>query len=123
MSDPVFDKMQHLMDKYQGAGSAQAVSPAEPPILTDVVRLGDTIRADQLARLDELPEHDIAHQALVTRIMQDVELRLLREFDTLITSQIADTVTLVLADAMPILHDRLRELIRASIEDAIGRPE
>ncbi len=123
MSDPVFDKMQHLMGKYQGSGAAQTVSPAEPPILTDVVRLGDAIRADQIARLDDLPEHDIAEQELVARIMQDVELRLLREFDELVTSQIMNTVTTVLADAMPALHDRLRGLIRASIEDALRHPE
>lgn len=119
MSDPVFDKMQNLMGKYQGT-TAHAVNPSEPPILTDVVRLGNAIRADQIAQLPESPSsHDEPHQELVNRIMQDMELRLLREFDDLVTSQIIETVNTVLADTLPALHDRLRALVRQSIEDTL----
>ncbi len=115
MSDPVFDKMQQLMGKYQGASAQNDPLPGEPPVLTEIVRLGSAVQHAQPASAG-LHSHA---SSMAAQIARDIEPRLQQEFDTLLSAQINQAVQLAVANTLPILHERLTKLIRDSVESAL----
>ena len=141
MSEPLFDKMQQLMAKYQTPLPPVATPPSPPtaadelPVLTDLVRLGDaapqphtdaTDATDSVAATRQptaaQPAQSVSAAALdqmAHHIMLCIETRLHDEFQPLAHALVRQAVDDALSESLHLMQEQIATLVRASVRDTL----
>jgi O-acetyl-ADP-ribose deacetylase (regulator of RNase III) len=118
MQDPVLEKMQHLMNKYQGQqpASALGVPPNDSllPVLNDIVQLGDAV----LTLRGKLADKGISN-AMVEQIMQGLASQIEAQLAPMLTEQIQQAVAQSVAESMQSLHAQLGVLVHDSVHNTL----
>ena len=139
MSEPLFDKMQQLMAKYQTPLPPVAPPPPSPPttadelpVLTDLVRLGDaapqphTDATDSVAATRQPPAAQPAQSVsaaaldqMAHHIMLCIETRLHDEFQPLAHALVRQAVDDALSESLHLMQEQIATLVRASVRDTL----
>ncbi len=119
MQDPVLEKMQQLMEKYQGqnrqpSASASLIASDALPVLKDIVKLGDAVPASR--HLNKAFSSDLAEQ-----LAQAIEMRLQGQLDQLLNEQIRQAINGALAASLPALREHISALVRASVNETLAQ--
>ncbi|MDA8224763.1 MAG: hypothetical protein M0T86_02455 [Betaproteobacteria bacterium] len=139
MSEPLFDKMQQLMAKYQTPLPPVAPPPPSPPttadelpVLTDLVRLGDAAPQPHTDATDSVaatrqptaaqPAQSVSAAALdqmAHHIMLCIETRLHDEFQPLAHALVRQAVDDALSESLHLMQEQIATLVRASVRDTL----
>lgn len=137
MSEPLFDKMQQLMAKYQAPLPLVTPAPHPPaanelPLLTDLVRLGDAApqsHADATGGVATPSQPPAAQPAqsvsaaaldqMAHHIMQCIETRLHDEFQPLAHALVRQAVDDALSESLHLMQEQIATLVRASVRDTL----
>lgn len=133
MDDPLLNKMQQLMGKYQsaslGAGDTeiQGLTGTEDkqtayPVLTDIVKLGDAVFQTQAADTEPMAHADppilqseeTANQ-IARQILTVIDAQLKNQIDTLITPRLQHAMDETLAVLLPQLVVNMEAVIHEAL--------
>lgn len=138
MDDPLLDKMQQLMGKYQpsslASGETDIQGPYQPddkqtvfPVLTDIVKLGDAVfQAGTDAGSTGPTENpaaqpeDTANQ-IARQILAVIDAQLKNQIDTLITPRLQHAMDETLAVLLPQLVVNIEAVIHETIIQECSR--
>lgn len=145
MDDPIIDKMDALMGRYQSNPFAPAAVPPEPlvmpncetlimpdyatkpsfPVLTDIVQLGDAVFNDLAptppvistpTSINADTEHEIANNILKT-----VNQQLQTQITNLIAPQLQQTMDDTIALLLPQLAINIEHIVRQTLTNEFAR--
>lgn len=139
MDDPLLNKMQQLMGKYQPSslapGETDLQGPYQPddrqavfPVLTDIVKLGDAVfqagatdveRSGQAENPAIQPE-ETANQ-IARQILAVIDAQLKNQIDTLITPRLQRAMDETLAVLLPQLVVNIEAVIHETIIQECSR--
>lgn len=133
MDDPLLDKLQTLMGKYQQPVIARTVpQPADLPvhadnkagfpILTDIVQLGDAVFHGNLPDLpappDEPPSttlHSDSANQIAQQILNVIDAQLQNQVDRLVTPRLQQAMDEVLATLLPQLMINIESIVHETL--------
>lgn len=139
MSDPLLDKMQNLMDKYQHSpllsdpDDAEISGPAADgrksgiPVLTDIVKLGDAVFHDQSVEIPaatavmSAAERNAAASEISSQILTVVDAQLQNQIDALITPRLQRALDETLAVLLPQVVANIETAIRETLVEECAR--
>ena len=139
MDDPLIDKMQALMGKYQqpavSHGGAQtqnsailADSRSGFPVLTDIVQLGDAVfhsnLADPAAPASDPPAitlHNESANQIAQQILDVIDAQLHKQVDMLVTPRLQHAMDEVLATLLPQLIINIESIVHETLIKEFSR--
>lgn len=126
MQDPVLEKMQQLMNKYQVKTPLSGMSRwvpnhSELPVLSEIVQLGDAVpvAARNATHASEPPTSIPAKTDLSTLAIQSLVDQLCSTLTPLIEQQIQQFITLTLAEHLPHLQTSLQQQVREQVQHCV----
>lgn len=122
MQDPVLEKMQQLMQKYQGqtdsTPAARSLATGNAvPVLTNIVKLGDAVPPQR--ETADLPARSAAN--LAHTLQQQIEQELQAQLKPLLAEHVNRVLTQAIADSLPELQQQIQALIHDSVQHALDR--
>ena len=121
MQDPVLEKMQQLMQKYQGQpdstpAARSLVTGNAVPILRNIVKLGDAIPPQR-----DTTDAPFLSTKLINTLHSQIEQELQAQLKPLLAEHLQRVLTQAIADSLPELQQQFQTLIHDSVQHALDR--
>ena len=139
MDDPLIDKMQALMGKYQQPAVSHGAAPAQNsamladsrsgfPVLTDIVQLGDAVFHSTLAD-PPAPEsepsaitlHNDSANQIAQQVLDIIDAQLQQQVDMLVTPRLQRAMDEVLATLLPQLIINIESIVHETLIKEFSR--
>jgi DNA phosphorothioation-dependent restriction protein DptG len=138
MDDPIIDKMDALIGRYQTNPFAPAANPPEPlvmpefdtvmnfPVLTDIVQLGDAVfnNAAPTPPTTSIPSQEInaeTQTTIATHVLQSINQQLQTQITNLIAPQLQQAMDDTIALLLPQLTINIEHIVHETLINEFKR--